>query len=107
MPSHDARSSAASSACGCAATEEENYYRGYILPANIERSVAGRELDSVNPTKQNALRTGDTFVFNNPSEVWTVTGVTDESVTWESPADILCAHPHGVFTSTGMGGEHQ
>ena len=71
---------------GCAATEEENYYRGYILPTNIERSVAGRELDSVNPTKQNALRTGDTFVFNNPSEVWTVTGVTDESVTWESPA---------------------
>ena len=71
---------------GCAATEEENYYRGYILPTNIERSVAGQELDSVNPTKQNALRTGDTFVFNNPSEVWTVTGVTDESVTWESPA---------------------
>ena len=71
---------------GCAATEEETYYRGYILPTKTERSVAGRELESVNPTKQNALRTGDTFVFNNPSEVWTVTGVTGESVTWESPS---------------------
>ena len=88
---------------GCAATEEENYYRGYILPTNIERSVAGRELDSVNPTKQNALRTGDTFVFNNPSEVWTVTGVTDESVTWESPAQFYAHIRTDVFTSTGMG----
>ena len=69
----------------CAGLQDEQYYRGYILPSNIDRSVAGEELPAARLSQENSLRLGDTFVFNNPAEIWSVSSITKHAVTWESP----------------------
>jgi len=69
----------------CAGLDDEQYYRGYILPSTVDKSVAGEELPSAKLSQQNPLRLGDTFVFNNPAEIWSVSSITKHEVTWESP----------------------
>ena len=67
----------------CAA-KQDTYFRGYILPTELDtkRTAKGDNLGSASP---NVLKLGDTFVFNNPDESWTVTTITESFVTWSSP----------------------
>ncbi len=70
----------------CSGTPEESYYRGYILPVKSDKTASSKEIVALKLSKPSPLRPGDTFVFNNPAEIWSVSAVKENAVMWESPS---------------------